>query len=162
MADGSIPRILPACVVLKELQTALPVKLRHEGILAPVFVEHLIPEANAIRIVDVAAVIDLPDICPENGTLAHGAGLRRGIDLAAGQVVGSQLAAGIPDGLHFAVAGGVVAQKHPVVASADDFSVPHDHRAEGAAVTLADARIGLLNGLLHKIQFLIVHGKTSV
>ena len=71
--------------------------------------------------------------------------------MAAGEVEGPKVGAGVPDGLHLPVAGGVVLQQDPVVAPADDLPILHHHAAEGPAVAMADALVGLVQSGFHEL-----------
>jgi hypothetical protein len=113
-------------------------------------IEHLVPEANAFRVIPVAAVIDIPDSGPQNGAQAHGAGFRSGIDVRAFQVKAADVFARVTYCFHFAVTSWILVLDYAIVSSSDDFAIAHHNRAERAAMAVFDANLRLLDCLIHE------------
>jgi len=117
--------------------------------LVEFFVDEIVVEVDGSGIGLGVAVIDAFQMGPVNGTEAHRAGLTRGIYHAVGEVEGSQLAAGLPDGIHLGMGGGVVVDGDAVGAASNDFAIFDDDGTERSSA-IPDALIGQANGLTHK------------
>ncbi len=117
--------------------------------LFQLLVDEVVGEVNGGGILFRVAVIDALDMRPIDGAQTHGARLAGGIDDAVRKVEGAQFAAGLTDGVHFCMGGGVIVAGHAIGAASYDFTVPHDDCPEGTAAVL-HALIGQPNGLAHK------------
>ena len=112
-------------------------------------VDELVPELDAGGVVAGDGEVDLADARPVDGPQAHGARLATGIDFAAGQIVGLQFPAGMPDGHDFGMGGGIVGLDDLVPAFADDGAILDYHSAERPAVAQRHASLGERHGPLH-------------
>lgn len=137
-------------VVVEELQAGVAVHLGEVVAQAVAareeVVEFAIAEPDEGIILYGATIVHPAYVGPKAGAEAHVARLAGGVDIAPCEVVRAQAAAGVANGLHLAVGGGVVLAEHAVVAETHGLAVLHHHRPEGAAIAMFDTSPGLVDG----------------
>ena len=101
-------------------------------------VNEVIPKDDGRGVCRRVPVIDGLDVGPDGGAEAHGTGVAGGVEDAAGEVMGAEGLAGGSDRLDFSVAGGIMPGENTVSPPPDDFVVPDDHGAEGAALIFCE------------------------
>jgi len=112
-------------------------------------VELVVAKTYRVVVGYCAAIEDVTDISPHTCAETHMAGLAGRVDVAAREIEGAEILAGIAYCGDFAVAGGVVVPDHTVVAAAYYAAISDDDGAEGAAVAGVDAVAGFIDGHLH-------------
>ena len=117
------------------------------------FVDEIIGEVDVAGVFFGVAVINAFQMGPVAGTEAHGAGLARSIDDAIGKVKGTQLLAGLPNGVDFGVGSGIVVNSDAVGTAGHDLAVLYDDSTERPS-TVAHALVGQTDGLTQ--EFLIL------
>ena len=117
-------------------------------------VEDLVIETDGGRVLACGAAADALEARPEDGTQAHGAGFAGGDDLAAREVIASQVGCGGTNGLHLCVGRGIAGGEDPVLPAGDDHAILDHHGAEGASGAVLHGPPGQGDGLCH----VCVHG----
>lgn len=142
-----VPYVGAFLVILVELEASFTVAFLG---LERVLVELVVAETDFLGVLEVAGVVALAHVGPLDGAHAHGAGVADGVDFATGEVVGAEVLAGVADGHHLAVAGGVAVLEDFVVPFSDDFSVLDDDGSERSSVLVADSLVSFVDCLFHE------------